>query len=147
MKLGLLFSVASLLVSIVASQEAAATTLEGGTEQGETEPPAAAAAAAASGGAVDNSAGDANSNNGLGTNSANQQNQYTDRFEDGLTNSKCHDELIPFDPFVHKPVYVVGVHAIRGFQQGRLENEDLFEEVSTVTNLRPNGTCPPRDCF
>ena len=49
------------------------------------------------------------------------------RFNDNLTASACHDEVIKFDSFKHKQVYTVGVHANRGFEAANEELKAIFE--------------------
>ena len=45
----------------------------------------------------------------------------------------CNEELLPFDPFIHKPVYTVGVHAIRGLEQALAETNQTFATYLTET--------------
>ena len=47
--------------------------------------------------------------------------------------AKCAQDLIPFDPFIHKPVYTVGVHATRGLEKALDETNQTFATYLSET--------------
>eukprot|EP00934_Nitzschia_sp_Nitz4_P008059 Nitzschia sp. Nitz4//scaffold542_size5954//2//2866//NITZ4_009184-RA/size5954-augustus-gene-0.0-mRNA-1//-1//CDS//3329554268//8049//frame0 len=47
--------------------------------------------------------------------------------------SECTSEIRDFDPFTHKEVYQVGVHAIRGFDAAVAEYTGVFADYLTAT--------------
>lgn len=49
------------------------------------------------------------------------------------THGYCREEAHPFDPFIHKSSYVIGVHAVRGLDEALAETNMTFGEYLTAT--------------
>jgi hypothetical protein len=47
--------------------------------------------------------------------------------------SSCMDAVRKFDPFMHKKVYTVGLHAINGLETARAESSVMFQDFLTLT--------------
>ena len=48
-------------------------------------------------------------------------------------NEECRNTIHEFDPFMHKKVYTVCLHAIRGFDAAVQETQAMFQDFLTAT--------------